>query len=154
MSEPLQLRVCSEAEADLYAYRRRREADVAVRMIRGQRCGTLQRCMGEWAAALQFPYCFEETWESFAAQLAELQWGEGMRGERGGRDARGVLIVTNLGEVLPRSAADFAAMLRCLAGHVCQKPVELILHCESRDRQAVERRLAVAGFSGLFAATT
>jgi hypothetical protein len=137
MGQSLRLLVCSEAEADLYAYRRGREPGRIVRMIRGRRCTVLDRCMAEWAAAMQFPYCFEGTWESWATSMRELKWPA---------DAKVLLMVTVLDRVLPRAKADFAEMLRSLetlaAGNAeFATGMEIVLQCDSAHAEDVQVRL-------------
>jgi len=43
-------------------------------MIRGQRCIDTPRMMGEWAAALQFPYYFGHNWDALSECLSDLEW--------------------------------------------------------------------------------
>lgn len=129
----LKLLACSEAEADLYAFRRGREAETVVRIIRGQRCTVLDRCMSEWAAAMQFPYCFEGTWASFRQSLQDLNW----------RSAeRVVILITTANKVLPRAWADFAEMLQCLEQYAAsERPeVSVVLQTETRFVDALVER--------------
>jgi len=132
--------ICSEAEADLYAYRRGREAGVVVRVIRGRRCATLDRCMAEWGAAMQLPYCFEGTWPSLRQSLDDLVWPEG---------AKLVLLLTDAQRILPRAASDFAQMLQILAEYKAGKAagVEIVVHAEAQHAQTVRQRLAGANVS-------
>jgi hypothetical protein len=141
MGQSLRLLVCSEAEADLYAYRRGREQRRIVRMIRGRRCTVLDRCMAEWAAAMQFPYCFEGTWESWRTSMRELKWPA---------DAKVLLMVTALDRVLPRAKADFAEMLRSLEALVAGTEesatgMEVVLQCDSAHAEDVQVRLEGVG---------
>lgn len=136
MHDPVRLLICPEAEADLYAYRRARDGAV-VRIIRGRRCSVIDRCMGEWAAALQFPYCFEATWESFRQSLRDLRLAPGNPL---------VLLITNASRVLPRAKADFAGLLQVLGEYSAmrgaQAPLEIILQAESRDAEELTTRLS------------
>jgi hypothetical protein len=140
MHQPLKLLICPEAEADLYAYRRGREG-ATVRIIRGRRCAVIDRCMAEWAAALQFPYVFEGTWESFAHCLRDLHLTAG---------GKVVILITNLDRVLPRATADFAQLFQTLGDHANQPhggsglAMELVLHVEQRSAEQVQKRLAAA----------
>ncbi len=146
MNDAIRLLVCSEAEADLYAYRRGRETGSVVRIIRGQRCATLDRCMAEWGAAMQLPYCFEGTWQSLKQGLDDLSWPEG---------TRLVLLLTVAQRILPRASADFAQMLQVLRDYQAGKArqpgapisVEIILNAEARHAPTVEQRLAAANVS-------
>lgn len=142
MQQPVRLLACPEAEADLYAYRRGREG-TTVRIIRGRRCAVIDRCMAEFAAALQFPYVFEGTWESFAQCLHELRLAPG---------GSLVILITNLDRVLPRAMADFTRMLQVLlegapqpAGGGGRASIELLLHVETRAAGQVQKRLTTGG---------
>lgn len=129
----LKVLACSEAEADLHAFRRGREAATVVRIIRGHRCSVLDRCMAEWAAAMQFPYCFEGTWPSFRQSLQDLTWR--------GAD-RVVILITSANKVLPRATADFAEMLHSLEQYAAnEKPeVSVVLQTEARFVDALIER--------------
>jgi Barstar (barnase inhibitor) len=157
LGKGLHLLIGTEAEADLYAYRRGRDAGVTVRILRGNRCGTLERCMDEFAAALQLPYCFEGTLVSLDQQLEEMHWPT----------ERVILLLTNLEATLRRPAGTLAELLRILERYVdsnsggqtpasapvrasardSARAVELVLHCEPRHAQAVRGRLLAAGIS-------
>lgn len=134
---PLRLLKCSEAEADLYAYRQGREDGTVVRIIRGRRCSVLDRCMAEWAAALQFPYCFEGTWDSFRQSLQDLSW----------RADRLVLLISSADRVLPRAAGDFAELLKSLEGYAAssRQSVSVVLQADGRVSDALAERLSRAG---------
>ena len=138
----MRLLICSEAEADLHAYRRSREPGLAVRFIRGRRCAVLDRCMGEFAAAMQLPYCFEGTWASLRQSLAELVWPEG---------TRLMLVVTCVNRVLPRAGDEFAAMLRTLADFAQDSggagDVQVVFHAEPRYQADVQRRIVSTGIN-------
>lgn len=142
MNSPFRLLACSEAEADLYAWRRAREAGLVVRIIRGRRCAVLDRCMAEFAAAMQFPYCFEPNWSSFAASLSDLQFSPG---------ARLLLILTHVGRILPRASADFARLIEILHNFAqgCDparlSDVEIILHGDPVEIPTIEKRTLAAG---------
>ncbi len=140
MAQPIKLLICPEAEADLYAYRRRREQGTTVRIIRGRRCAVIDRCMAEWAAALQFPYVFEGTWDSFAECLNELEFPQGHR--------LLVIVITNLERLLPRAGADFAQLFQVLSDygiHMKTTPdsevLEVVVHAEARVAEQVQQRL-------------
>lgn len=143
MPQPLQLLVCSEAEADLYAFRRQRERGQVVRIIRGRRCAVRDRCMAEWAAAMQFPYCFEGTWDSWRTSMRELQWPAG---------TKVLLIATAMNRVLPRAKGDFVELVRGLAelaagdtdGAVA---TEIVLQCEPSHMEELKVRLGGVGVS-------
>lgn len=138
------LLICSEAEADLYAFRRGRDEQVEVRIIRGRRCAVMDRCMAEFGAAMQLPYCFEGTWDSLRQSLLENPRFEGKLL---------IFLITNIDRVLPRSNADLIKMLEVLGEHaLCNekhKPfgVEIILHAEERASEAVQNRLKSAGIA-------
>lgn len=139
MHNPVRLLICPEAEADLYAFRRGREGAI-VRIIRGKRCTVIDRCMAEWAAALQFPYCFEGTWESFRQCLRDLHLAPGKSL---------VILITNSNRILPRANADFVQMLGSLdehspklAGSSGPASIDLVLHGESRAAEELQKRLA------------
>ena len=138
MPKSVQLLICPEAEADLYAYRRARDGAV-VRIIRGQRCCVIDRCMGEWAAALQFPYCFEPTWESFRQSLRDSRLAPGKSL---------LLIITNSNRLLPRAKADFVQLLQSLDQYSTMPSapatLEIVLHSQSRDAEEVQSRLVSA----------
>lgn len=134
MNVALYVLICSEAEADLHAYRRGREAGVTVRIIRGTRCTVLDRCMGELAAALQLPYCFENTWGSFTQCLKDVQWPSG----------RLVLLLSRADRILPRAPADFAAFLRALQQYATSRDLNVILHTQAPFEQSLRERVASA----------
>lgn len=136
-SKGLRLLTCPEAEADLYAFRRGREPGTTVRIIRGSRCAVLDRCMAEWAAAMQFPYCFESTWPSFRQSLHDIAW-------RGAE--RVVVLVASANKVLPRAAGDFAELLRALEQYgASERPaIEVVLQTEARFCDSLIERAARA----------
>ncbi len=138
------LMVCSEAEADLYAFRRGRESDLLVRIIRGRRCAVMDRCMAEWGAAMQLPYCFEGTWDSLGQCLQELAWPAGKVL---------IILITNAERVLPRASGEFAKMLEVLDAYgKCEEThrpsgLEVVLHAEERSAEMLTKRLASAGIA-------
>lgn len=150
MNSAIRMLICSEAEADLYAYRcgRGREPGIVVRIIRGKRCSVLDRCMAEWGAAMQLPYCFEGTWPSLRQSLEELNWPAG---------TTLVLVLTNVNRMLPRLGEDFNQLMQAVADVAAgrssrQRPgapaaVEVILHAEPRHAEETRRRLAAANVS-------
>lgn len=141
MTNAIRLLICSEAEADLYAYRRGREPGCTVRILRGRRCSVLDRCMAEWAAAMQLPYCFEGTWPSLKQGLEELNWPPG---------TTLVLVLTNVNRILPRHPSDFAELTRVISDFAANRPgraaapasIEVILHAEPRHAADAQSRLA------------
>jgi hypothetical protein len=142
MREAVRLMICPEGEADLYAYRRTREG-ATIRIIRGRRCAVMDRCMAEWAAAMQFPYIFDGTWESFAQCLRDVHLAPG---------GKLVILITNLDRVLPRAAADFAQLFQALSDFDAKLPasggpasLELVLHAQGASAEQVEKRLSAAG---------
>ena len=140
MTQPSRLLICSEAEADLHAYRLSREPGIAIRFIRGRRCAVLDRCMGEFAAAFQLPYCFEGTWPSLALSLKDTTWPAG---------TRLLLLITCVNRVLPRAAADFTSLMQTLLDFASTSTnlsgMEILLHVEPRYQQQTLSRFAAAG---------
>lgn len=138
MAGDIQLLVCPEAEADLYVYRRSRESALQSRIIRGQRCSVIDRCMGELSAALQLPYCFEGAWPSLEQCLADLQWVKG----------RPLLLVfTSAQRILPRASGDLAQMLavfRRFGDSGAVPSLEIVLQVEARFEEELRSRLAKA----------
>lgn len=137
----LQLLICPEAEADLHAYRLGRDPRLLVRILRGTRCAVLDRCMGEWGAAMQLPYCFEGTWDSLEQCLSDLPWVQG-------RPL--LLLITSANRLLPRSSSDVLAMIAVLSRFADSgrpQSLDLLLHVEPRhadDFTARLQRLGVA----------
>lgn len=146
MNNAIRMLICSEAEVDLYAYRRGREPGCTVRIVRGRRCRVLDRCMAEWGAAMQLPYCFEGTWQSLRQCLGELEWPA---------NTTLVILVTSVDRILPRMADDLNELLQILADFATNRPlrtgapanVEVILHAEPRYAQDARRRLASTSVS-------
>ena len=136
--------VCPEGEAELWAYRQRRQPGTFLRILRGRRCATLDRCLAEIAAAMQLPYCMEPTW----ASLRE-NWPDG---DFPAVD-RGILMITVAHRLLQRHPDDFASLAAMLADLAAGKLVchtgpahwRIVLHCETRFRALVQNRLDVAG---------
>lgn len=61
-----------------------REAALTIRAVRGRKMRTVHGLFDEMAAALQFPYYFEENWAAFDECLADMDWLPMNRG----RDSR------------------------------------------------------------------
>ncbi len=146
MNNAIRMLNCSEAEVDLYAYRRSRAADCVVRIIRGKRCSVLDRCMAEWGAAMQLPYCFEGTWPSLRQCLEELNWPAG---------TTLVILVTSVSRILPRAPDDLRQMLQILADFATNRTrrpgapasVEVVVHAEPQYADDARRRLTTIGVS-------
>lgn len=78
---------------------------VAVRFVRGRRMGNTNELYHEWAAALQFPYYFNDNAGGFSECLADLDW----------LDANGyVIVVLDAGDVL-KNDDDFKWLLETLS---------------------------------------
>jgi hypothetical protein len=141
MSNAIRMLICPEAEVDLYAFRRSREKGCVVRIIRGSRCSVLSRCMAEWGAAMQLPYCFEGTWTSLRRSLEELTWPA---------NTTLVILVTMINRVMPRAPGELDQMLQTMvdfAKNRARRPgapsgIELILHAEPRYAQDARQLLA------------
>ena len=146
MNSAIRMLICSEAEVDLYAYRRGREPRCIVRIIRGKRCLVLDRCMAEWGAAMQLPYCFEGTWPSLRQSLQDSEWPA---------DVTLVILLTSVNRILPRVATEFGQLLQMLSDFATNPPrrpgspanVEVVLHAEPRYAEDARRRLANADVS-------
>ncbi len=141
MTSAIRMLICSEAEVDLYAFRRSRETGRVVRIIRGSRCSVLARCMAEWGAAMQLPYCFEGTWPSLRQSLDELTWPA---------NTTLVILVTMINRVLPRAPGELDQMLQTMVDFAkngtrrrgAPAGIELILHAEPRYAQDARQILA------------
>lgn len=146
VTSAIRMLICSEAEVDLYAYRRSRQPGCIVRIIRGRRCSVLDRCMAEWGAAMQLPYCFEGTWRSLRQCLEELDWPP---------NTTLVILVTSVNRIMPRVADDLNQMLQILADFATNRPqrpgtpanVEVVIHAEPRYAEDARRRLASTSVS-------
>ena len=138
------LMVCPEGEAELWAYRHRREADTFLRILRGRRCVTLDRCMGEIAAAFQLPYCTEPTWASLRDNFPDGDFPPARHG---------ILLITSAHRILQRHPEDFASLTAILADLSSGKLAcpsgpatwRIAFHTESRFRAPVQNRLDAAG---------
>ena len=65
------------SEFDELRYRlRASQPQACVAMLRGWKCQEEAGFFSELGAALQFPYYFEETWESTAQMLGDLGWSQ------------------------------------------------------------------------------
>jgi hypothetical protein len=129
-----------EADADLWAYRRRRETDSFVRIFRGRRCSTERACITEMSAVLQLPYCTATTWQSLHENLADGDWPSA---------GRGVLLFTELSRILARDPSAFRQFLgilgelatTSLARRPASSTLHIAFHCDPRHRGACEARL-------------
>ncbi|HST60807.1 MAG TPA: barstar family protein, partial [Longimicrobium sp.] len=78
---------------------------LAVRVIRGSRCGTASMLHDEIAAALQFPNYYGENWDALDECITDLEW----------MPAEGYLLhLTDVERVLPDDARGFGILLRIL----------------------------------------
>ncbi|GAA3637122.1 hypothetical protein GCM10022223_64810 [Kineosporia mesophila] len=85
------------------------EAGLVVRVVRGRKCRTRQGLFDEFAAALQFPWFFPETWDAFGDCLADLDWMPHQAGH--------VLMLKEPEQVLADGPdADFAALVEFFRG--------------------------------------
>jgi len=134
------LLVSPEADADLWAYRLRRESSTFVRIIRGKRCSTQKACIAEMAGVLQLPYCLESTWKSLHENLADGDWPAAKRG---------VLLFTAAQRLLQRDSAGFSQLLGILGEaatmNLTRRPpdtqFQIAFHCEPRYQGFMENRL-------------
>lgn len=138
------LLTCPDGEAELWAYRHRRDPSTFLRILRGRRCATLDRCMAEIAAALQLPYCTQPTWPSLRENLSD--------GDYPPAD-RGIILITGAQRLLQRHPDDFrelAAILHDMAaGQLACRPTgpaawRVVFHCELRFRPLMENRFEAA----------
>lgn len=70
----LHLLVASEREADIEFMPPPDYWGMETRVLRGGRCGTKREMLGEWAAALQFPWYFGGNWDAFEECINDLSW--------------------------------------------------------------------------------
>ena len=138
------LMVCPEGEAELWAYRQRRQPGTFLRILRGRRCATLDRCLAEIAAAMQLPYCLEPTWASLRDN-----WPDGDFPAVG----CGILLITVAHRMLQHRPDEFASLAAILADlaagklacHAGPATWRIVFHCETRFCATVQNRLDAAG---------
>ena len=124
---------CDESALDDLA--RDPPRDTAVRIVRGNRCTTKERTLQEWAAALQFPSYFGNTWDAFEECLNDLEWLNARRT---------VVIVTQAHALLPRSPKDFATLLEILRLAQKETPVLTVFHCTRGKNSVLRERISAA----------
>lgn len=96
----------SERDADLSATAQAAAGSATVRILRGQRCGSVTGLYREWAAALQFPYYFGNNWDAFDECVNDLA-------RLGSLPV--ILYVTNVQRVLTNADEGFATLMDALA---------------------------------------
>ena len=102
------------------------------RVVRGQRCVSKERTLQEWAAALQFPSYFGNTWDAFEDCVNDLEWLDA---------GRIVVIVTRSDEMLLRSPKDFATLLDILVAAEKETSLRVAFHCNPGSADELRRRI-------------
>jgi hypothetical protein len=124
---------CDEAELDNLS--RSAPRGTTTRIIRGDRCSSKDRTMQEWAAALQFPSYFGNTWDAFEDCLNDLDWLNARRT---------VAIVTQADGLLPRSGSDFSTLVSILLSAQRESPLLVVFHCAKGKEAGLRKRIAKA----------
>jgi hypothetical protein len=124
----------------------------AVRIVRGSKARTAADLFDEFAAALQFPYYFGESWDALDECLADLAWLVG--------DAY-ILFFTNAVRLLDReSAGSFVLLLGILEDSArrwtqtekgdfgsASRPFHAVFQCAPEDETAFLARVEEHGRS-------
>ncbi len=145
----LHLFVATEREADI-EFSPLDFWGMQTRVLRGKRCGTKREMLGEWAAALQFPWYFGSNWDAFEECINDLSW----------MPARAHAFLVTDAERILRDAEDFAAFVGILhdAGRrwadsgkndngfppIMQTPFHIVFQCEPARVDAFRARLDAA----------
>jgi hypothetical protein len=82
---------------------------LSARVIRGSRCGSKGETLHEFAAALQFPWYFGHNWDALDECLRDMAVGE---------LPQATVIVTRVGDILPKDESGFRTLLEILFGAV------------------------------------
>lgn len=146
----LHLLVASEREADIEFMPPPDYWGMQTRVLRGGRCGTKREMLGEWAAALQFPWYFGGNWDAFEECINDLWW----------TPARAfAFLVTNADQMI-HDADDFATFVGILATAasrwadanetengfppILSTPFHVVFQCEAERADAFRVRLRAA----------
>ncbi len=115
----------------------------AVRVLRGNQCGTKDDLLGEFARGLEFPSYFGRNWDALEDCLTDLEW---LSAEAF------VLIITNADQVLKNSPGElktFAGILSAAAAHwsSSEPPASFhcLFHCEPGSADDLKHRLTEGG---------
>ncbi|MGG0815004.1 barstar family protein [Paenibacillus alvei] len=112
---------------------------ILAKMIRGQKCVTVEKLFDEFAAVFQFPFYFGENWDAFEESMNDLTWLQA--------DAY-VLCISNAENILQLSNSDFEAFANILARSVTEwedgrdfgaittspTPFNIVFHC-AKDKE-------------------
>jgi hypothetical protein len=127
---------------------------VVVRFLRGKKMTKLSSLYDEFAAALQFPYYFNENWNSFDECITDLEWMPG--------DVYLLVIMDAKNVLIEESDDQLEALTNLLdeASSEWSQPVEtseawdraavafhVIFQCDEPDKQEVVSRLETVGAS-------
>ncbi|MBV8245698.1 MAG: barstar family protein [Candidatus Eremiobacteraeota bacterium] len=137
---------CTERELDQLV---RAEAQESPRtryiIVRGQRCADEASLFAEWAAALQFPYYFGNTWDELDNCLGKLEWLA-----KPGYEALTVAIA-NVDRILEDFPERWPTLLSILSTAPVDlrsgndTPIRFLLHCSPERRDATMLALSIGG---------
>ncbi|WP_338594193.1 barstar family protein [Paenibacillus sp. Y5S-9] len=125
---------------------------VISKMIRGQKCVTVEKLFDEFAAVLQFPSYFGENWNAFEECLNDLTWLQA--------DAY-VLCISNVENILRLPNADLKEFIGILVSSVREweegrdfgliqtepTPFNIVFQCTKNTEQVLNMKLNDLGMT-------
>lgn len=142
--------VCPEQDLDsVHVDEALKDSSAIVRILRGNRCPTVDRLFQEMAAALQFPAYFGHNWDAMAECIEELDWYDW---------SACLIILTRTDLLLHGHENDFRILCRVLGKaatawsaqrgnrgsaitYSAAKPFKVVFHSEPGKKNEARQRL-------------
>lgn len=127
----------------------------SVKMIRGDKCKTVDDLFDEFSAVFQFPHYFGENWDAFNECLNDLEW---MRYDSY------VLFISNINDLLAVDGEEEFKTFLSIIDDVANEwingrnydsfptpptPFHVVFHCATERQKEVCARLAVCGIKDI-----